>query len=378
MLYRAFKGLLVSLISELFEWMQENASNLIETSLRIEQAVGTWGNPITAELIDRIYIFVYGTVLMLVSLKLIWKGINVYILWRDGDAEVSPHALLVGAAIAILASVAFPMLYNIGVSATAEIGNGIVAQINGSWGGDSGGSFDAAVAAENAEKAWYLHFDEFDKNKNRVIDGNEDDEDSEYNAVWLAFVALEQESEITDTEQEFSDIVFFTINNNQPISPAGVKAYFVDQANNLFSKERLKVFNLGTLIALLIYCIMYLIMYIKLVGRSIEMLFLRLGFPIAAIGYVNSDGGVMHSYVQLIFRQYVTSIMQVVAMYLSYYALAKMQIFLGLAMAVAAFTSPVLLNQLLTPQKQGPGFGQRLNQGLHTVSLIRTLRGGGR
>lgn len=40
-------------------------------------------------------------------------------------------------------------------------------------------------------------------------------------------------------------------------------------------------------------------MFCKLLGRGVEMLFLRWGLPLAAMGLVNSDGGIFPSYIQL-------------------------------------------------------------------------------
>lgn len=54
-------------------------------------------------------------------LKLLWKGWKTYIMWDGGDPEVSPTELLKGAGKAIVATVAFPLLYEIGIHVALEI-----------------------------------------------------------------------------------------------------------------------------------------------------------------------------------------------------------------------------------------------------------------
>ena len=78
MLYNAFKKLLASLVAEIYSWVQASSTNLIGVSLQLEQ-VNFFGNPITTSMITSIYNYIYGAVLMLVVLKLLSKGFNVYI-----------------------------------------------------------------------------------------------------------------------------------------------------------------------------------------------------------------------------------------------------------------------------------------------------------
>ena len=47
-------------------------------------------------MINQVFLTIYGFVFALMVLKFLWKGTNVYILWRDGDSEVSPFNMLVG------------------------------------------------------------------------------------------------------------------------------------------------------------------------------------------------------------------------------------------------------------------------------------------
>ena len=54
----------------------------------------------------------YATMLILLSLKVIEKGFNIYILYRDGDADTPPKEMLLSIALAISAVALFPIIYD--------------------------------------------------------------------------------------------------------------------------------------------------------------------------------------------------------------------------------------------------------------------------
>lgn len=53
----------------------------------------------------------------LLGVKLLWKGWNVYVLWRQGDPDVAPAEMLIGAAqaiaVTVLMGIAYPLLVTI-------------------------------------------------------------------------------------------------------------------------------------------------------------------------------------------------------------------------------------------------------------------------
>lgn len=362
-MYNLFRDMLIRLVADIVNWISNISTTLIETSLKIENAGLISNNPLTAELVQQIFNYIYISVLVLIVLKFIWKGINVYILWRDGDAEVSPRNMLVGMAIAVAASIAFPLLYNIGVATTVNIANGITNTIDENWPGKP-----VVVIEDNTARAQEL----WDR--------------------YLEDYATEYPGEGILTVDEWNQFVYAIENGGNagalgeliPIEyandPRGVPtlSYIKDKLDTR-SIEKLSTslanLNLAGVIALIIYLILYIAMYIQLLGRGLEMLFLRWGFPIATIGYIDSDGGIMHTYVQLIFRQFFTSILQVVALYLSFYVAMDFElshILLGLGIISVAFKGPVLLAQIVAPQKQGSGIGQKL----HTALMLKQYIGG--
>lgn len=361
MLYDAFHDMLVSLIADMISWVTDMSSRLLETSLKVENAMWISDNPLTQELISSIYQYIYGAVLTLVALKFIWKGFQVYILWRDGDSEVSPHNLLMGACLAIVISLAFPTIYNVGVSATVDIGNGIIDTINEYWiGRPDVYSYDNTEEATAIWNEWFAQFD---------ADGDGELGTGEHKEFYQWAT---QEDLLGALQDDFPE--YFLHDYSSVWKHLSIKTIVeaLDETSKELLDTSLEHLNLAGVLALLIYFILYVVLYIQLLGRGVEMLFLRWGLPIASIGLVNSDGGVFPSYVQLILRQLATSILQVSAMYLSFYIAMDFglgHVLMGLAVIGVALKGPALMAQIIAPQKQGGGLGPKL----HTVLMLRQL-----
>lgn len=360
-MYNAFREMLVRLIADMIAWVTDMSSWLMETSLKVESAMWISDNPLTQALISSIYHYIYGAVLTLVALKFIWKGFQVYILWRDGDSEVSPHNLLTGACLAIVISLAFPTIYNVGVTATVDIGNGIVDKINEYWIGKPDiYSYDNT---EEATAIWNKWFAPFDENGDGELSRQEHVQFSEWIDKEKLYSALYEdypEYSASGSAWLWNEISIKSIMED------------LDETSVELLASTLENLNLAGVLALLIYFILYVILYIQLLGRGVEMLFLRWGFPIASIGLINSDGGIFPSYAQLILRQMATSILQVAAMYLSFYIAMDFRlshVLMGLAVIGVALKGPLLMAQIIAPQKQGGGFGPKL----HTALMLRQL-----
>lgn len=368
MLYDAFCSLLEGLIVDIILWISKMSTWLIETSLKVESAMWISDNPLTQELISSIYTYIYGAVLVLVTLKFIWKGFQVYVLWRDGDADVSPSNMLIGACLAVIVSLAFPTLFNVSVSATADIGNGVLDRINARWLDKPVVDFEDIDA--RTMEIWDIYFAKMDTDEDCVLSEEELETGMpDFDRVY------ELESLL---EELFSDLSMIEIGtiladmDEGAISVATIRRILTDRAGDAISLRLGVIGSLGSLLVFLIYLVLYVIMYVKLLGRSVEMLFLRWGFPIASIGLINSDGGIFPSYVQLLLKQMVTSILQVTAMYLSFYIAMDFDlthVLMALAVIGVAFKGPALLSQVLAPQRQGGGMGQKL----HTAMMLRQM-----
>lgn len=102
--------------------LMEDAEDLVATALHIEDTLIT-GLTVTPNRIQNALKAVYMIMIGLLAIKLIWKGYKIYVLERDGDADVSPVHLLINASYAIIVALAFPLIYEITTHLVEIIGN---------------------------------------------------------------------------------------------------------------------------------------------------------------------------------------------------------------------------------------------------------------
>lgn len=384
MLTDAFREFFVGIINVVLRWVKDLSGVMVETSLKVESCAWLLDTPLNAELIDSVFRFIYGAAVVLLVLKFIWKGFQVYVLWRDGDADVSPHTMLIGACLALVVSLAFPTLYDIGVSTASYLGESIVNVLDENW-------VDPPMEVTDSVAVWREFYAPFDFDNDYVIN-NDGEEESflraypegtiPYAKLQEAFPAIAERY----TKESWKQVQVNAMINSSGTGQAFASSDFITYS--YLAQELGEGYNidpeatatetadLPTLILILIYLIGYLWLYLKLIGRGIEMLVLRLGIPIAALGLVNSDSGIFPSYVQIILKQMATSIVQVALMYLSFRLAMRFtltNILMGFAVLLVAFRTPVILSQVLSPQRQGGGMGQKL----HTALMLRNLWGRG-
>lgn len=378
-------------IVEIAQWMPSISSNLVYTSLRVEALLNTadmFSSPLNAELIAAIYKVIYLAVLVLVILKCVWKGFQVYVLWRDGDADVSPHNLLVGVAMTLIVSIAFPYVYNVATAVTVELGTQIIQTINVTTGLDPA-LFDDEDTGQLAEKVWADFFAAYDTDGDKALSEAEElvlDSAMREDAAFQESFIRRLTQRVTnfyqgqlDTPEDYNtvrDYLYALANDGQ------LNVAFFDDLYRQSTVDRLEWLSApaGDFVAallILVYLICYCVMYCKLLGRGVEMLFLRWGLPLAAMGLVNSDGGIFPSYIHLMLKQMATSLIQVTALFLSGYVVlagTDVNLLVGIVMISVAFKAPALLSQIMTPQRSGGGVGMKLHTGL----LLKQLLTGGK
>lgn len=128
-LWEIFEGFLSSALSsalkDFLEPLESFLGDLLYATYFIETLPGLDDTILNTAVIDRALFAIYGIATMLVAAKLIWKGTKVYILWRDGESETDPGEMLLGTVFAIIAAVAFPLLYTFAVEIVQEIVNAV-------------------------------------------------------------------------------------------------------------------------------------------------------------------------------------------------------------------------------------------------------------
>lgn len=247
----------------IFDPVESLITQLLMFSLRIEQIGEVWevDNPITQAVIDNVYMFLYATMCGVMVLAFLWKGWKVYVLWRDGDADVAPQSMIIGAVLALAMALAFPFLYNILADLIVYVGNGV-------------------------------------------------------------------------TER-------FRLGVVPSLSIVGLDGQIVT-----------------LLLLFLLFVILMLVVFFKLLSRGIELMFLRLGFPLICLDLINSDAGTFKQYVGLFFRQAALSIIQMTCLLLGLYTVASLSlinIILAVAFELCALSAPKIMSQLLPPSSGGGG-----------------------
>lgn len=122
----------------------------------------------------------------------------------------------------------------------------------------------------------------------------------------------------------------------------------------------------------LIFGILYIILVIVMLKQGAELLVFRLGIPLAAIGLVNSDGGAWTGYIQMLFKQVFSVMVQYfcvvvgIAVYCSGGGVTSS--FAAIALEIMAFAAPKLLSQVLIPG--GGGVAQKVTA---VTTVIRTF-----
>lgn len=128
-LWEIFEGFLSSALSsalkDFLEPLESFLGDLLYATYFIETLPGLDKTILNTAVIDRALFAIYGIATMLVAAKLIWKGTKVYILWRDGESETDPGEMLLGTVFAIIAAIAFPLLYTFAVEIVQEIVNAV-------------------------------------------------------------------------------------------------------------------------------------------------------------------------------------------------------------------------------------------------------------
>lgn len=120
----SFTGGLMDDIYAMMKAFQEASSDIIQSVFFIEESTALSGT-LNARTVNAALGAIYLFMVALVALKLCWQGYKVYVLWKDGEAEVSPANMLVNSIYAIGVALAFPVLYRIGCEVTIGISRSI-------------------------------------------------------------------------------------------------------------------------------------------------------------------------------------------------------------------------------------------------------------
>jgi len=95
-------------------------------------AVSVSNGILTEDNMDSAYQYVMAVAITLIILKFSWKGFEVYILWKDGDAESSPQDIIMGVAMGVVTMIIFPTLYTILGNTTVSVSEAVMSSFGAS------------------------------------------------------------------------------------------------------------------------------------------------------------------------------------------------------------------------------------------------------
>lgn len=131
--------------------------------------------------------------------------------------------------------------------------------------------------------------------------------------------------------------------------------------------------GLFTALMSVVYIICLIIFWFQILRRSIEMLILRLGFPLACIGLIDSDSGVFKPYVKLIFQAALTIVVQVICFNLSLMLIKTLNSIFAIGAIAAAINGPALLSTMLVGTGGSGNPGQKVHQSVMIYNAFKTF-----
>jgi hypothetical protein len=105
--------------------------------------------------------------------------------------------------------------------------------------------------------------------------------------------------------------------------------------------------NFVTGILALIFFIMLFVLYIQFLTKGLEILILRIGFPIACVGSMDANDGVLKAYSKKILQSVLAVLVQVALAQMGVALMINNHIFWGLATMIMAIKTPKFLQEFL-------------------------------
>ncbi len=110
-----------------------------------------------------------------------------------------------------------------------------------------------------------------------------------------------------------------------------------------------------TAIAVLVFFVIFIFLYIQFITRGLEILILRIGVPLACTGLMDADKGVFRTYTQKFLQSFFTVLIQVVLAKLGLVIMLNGHIFYGIACLLLALKTPRFLQEFLIVSSSGGG-----------------------
>ncbi len=109
-----------------------------------------------------------------------------------------------------------------------------------------------------------------------------------------------------------------------------------------------------TAVACLVLLICWMLLICQFIMKGIELLVMRIAIPFASIGLLNSDNGVFPEYVRSFLMTAFTVIIQLSLVNLSIVTLMMNKLIYGIAIAVVAVNTPIILSKYMVKPSASP------------------------
>lgn len=124
-------------------------------------------------------------------------------------------------------------------------------------------------------------------------------------------------------------------------------------------------------VAVLVFFLIYAYLFIQFIKKGLEIFVLRVGFPLACGGLMDSDNGVFKGYFQVLLQAALTVLVQVLLAKLSLTLLMGRHLFFGIAAALTAVSTPRMLERFLITSGGG---GSLMNTAYSAARLVQMFR----
>ena len=129
----------------------------------------------------------------------------------------------------------------------------------------------------------------------------------------------------------------------------------------------------ASVFAIIILIILFLL-YIQLLMRGVEMFILKLGFPLACVGLVDSDKGMFLPYIKKFFQSIITVIIQIGLAKLSILLIITNQYIYATAILLVALRTPKFLQEFLLITGNGSsGLSSAIHNTSKTIELTKQV-----
>ncbi len=147
----------------------------------------------------------------------------------------------------------------------------------------------------------------------------------------------------------------------------------VNLTNTLATLSVVSIFNA---IFGIIAFIMLFLLYIQFIMRGIEMFILKIGFPLACIGLVDSDKGIFAPYIKKFFQSAITVIVQMALAKIVILLISSDQLINAVAVLLVALRTPKFLSEFMLITGNGSsGISNMIHTTSKTIELNRQLSG---